>query len=257
MNVSPVTIDGNPSAHVLPIALAPRRVLCRVRCKSRGGLSHNGFTLIELLVVIAIIAVLMAIIVPSVQSALERARAIACTSQLRQIGQAFFSYAGTYDALPAPAGHVAGGGMPDPSFWYSSLGPFLGLGWSRGSGPRPGDLAFQNTKLACPTYGGNRLGYAYNEFLPPSHRSEWIPKVTPAKWFLDSSSRSTERLLVADATSWYTGGPDMITYGDSSLLDWNRHNRSANLLFLDGHVQKHDKAFIATNRLTLFFFDVL
>jgi prepilin-type N-terminal cleavage/methylation domain-containing protein/prepilin-type processing-associated H-X9-DG protein len=216
----------------------------------------KGFTLIELLVVIAIIALLLTLVVPTVRDALERARTAACSSQLRQVGVALFTYASTHHTLPPPAGHVDGG-LPTPSFWYSSLGPYLGLDWDQGSGPTPGQLAFGNTGLSCPAYGGKRLGYAYNEFLPPSHRSLWVPKVTPAKWMMDRATRPSERLLVGDATMWFTGGPDLITYSETSHLDWFRHGEGANLLFLDGHVQRHDKIFITDNRLTLFFFDVL
>ena len=217
----------------------------------------KGFTLIELLVVIAIIAILMGLLFPAVQRGLARARSAACSGQLRQIGQAFYLYSSSHESFPPPAGHVAPGKLPTPSFWYNSLGPYLGVGWRQGSGPNPGDQAFAGTVLSCPAYNRKRLGYAYNEFIPPSDRAAWIPKVTPAKWMGSEVTYPSDRLLAGDATTWFTGGPDMITYGGTSHLDWLRHGDGGNLLFMDGRVGMCDKAFISTNRMILFFFDVL
>lgn len=215
-----------------------------------------GFTLIEMLVVIAILALLMSLVVPAIQRSLDRARTVSCASQLRQMGIGLFAYAADNGKLPPPAGHAGNGGMPSPSFWYSSLGPYLGLPWDQGSGPNPGDMAFRKTGLSCPTYDAARLGYAYNEFLPPAVRgNNWLAKVTPSK--LLSDTRASQRLLAGDATAWFTGGPDMITFQETSHIDWFRHGNGANLLFLDGSVRLHDKAYITENRLTLFFFDVL
>ncbi len=66
---------------------------------------RRGFTLIELLVVMGIISVLVALLIPAVQSARESARRAICVSNLRQIAtgmQTYMSSAGSF-----PPGYIS------------------------------------------------------------------------------------------------------------------------------------------------------
>ena len=75
----------------------------------------GGFTLIELLVVIAIIAILAAILFPVFAQAREKARAIACLSNTKQMGLAVMQYVQDSDET-----------YPNGNYNYNAIGGWAG-----------------------------------------------------------------------------------------------------------------------------------
>ena len=89
----------------------------------RRNVERRALTVLELLVTMAVIGVLLAVLLPAVQSARETARRAQCQNNLRQLGIALHLHHDTFQNLPAGWSEVAG--RPIATGWAPDLLPFL------------------------------------------------------------------------------------------------------------------------------------
>jgi len=233
--------------------------------------TRSGFTLIELLVVIAIIAILAAILFPVFAQAREKARAISCLSNLKQMGIAIMMYVQDYDEqFPFAATVFSDGTRID---WRIVILPYIKNG-TRGLA-QTGDGTVVGGIFSCPSTSGSKRIYgahsAIIHFPTMSSGATWAPVG------LSALNRPAEIIIVTEVGYgtdnngslegltedwWWHGGatwPPIFQGNDSgakfdgdgdnancdaagwpqcnTYLPRYRHTGSANMTFADGHAK--------------------
>jgi prepilin-type N-terminal cleavage/methylation domain-containing protein/prepilin-type processing-associated H-X9-DG protein len=206
---------------------------------------RKGFTLIELLVVIAIIAILMAVLLPSLNRAREQGKRAVCLSNMRQLALAWMLYAEANDEK------IVSGRAGIPSVPPNREPPWVGQCWDdnfRTGGQMAEDdqtAAIKSGALwpyceqlklyRCPTgYRGEMLTYS----IMDSMNGNGDGTKDPGLWIKKRTEiRRSQSMAVFMDEGWVTPDSFAVYYRQECWWDDPpiRHGDAAHLSFVDGH----------------------
>ncbi len=170
--------------------------------------TRPAFTLIELLVVVAIIALLLAILLPSLASARDQTKRAKCLSNLQQLGRGFYTYAAEnrdYFCSGQPDARV-GYNYPQSVTSIDAL-DLNRVGWIA-------DLARMNVfagKLTCPT----NLGGVIENLAPGSYPAVHMNQAKFQDFLRDGFNTNY-------TTSWYLPFTEALPFASSQFYDKHR-----------------------------------
>jgi prepilin-type N-terminal cleavage/methylation domain-containing protein/prepilin-type processing-associated H-X9-DG protein len=217
----------------------------------------RAFTLIELLVVVAIIAVLVAILLPSLATARRQARSIACLANLRQMATAMQMYSDEYNGMlmtmnvTLSASDYATPSDYDPyNRWTDWLrvhylsGP-TGAWWNPVRDPKYATTCpEQDMHMGSINPAWLWGGYGMNAGLPGGDGAVWT-SVQGVQWWrvTDVVTPLDQSVYVTDTSTldsircgWnlYRSLP-WVAAPDWAAVPARRHGDGFNVLFMDGH----------------------
>ena len=183
------------------------------------GKSASHFTLVELLVVVAIIAILAAMLLPTLSQARELAQGMKCVSNMRQIGQYMAMYNSEWDYFPI--------GNTDPGVtWYQQIAAQTDAELQ----PNENSLLYlgRGGVFDCPKTVGYAKIYGIHQALAPS----WFPEYRLTRKHRRTSilGQPSKKMIVSEKgtnTEKTWGYNDFMTWRANWTNDTNTYEGSA------------------------------